>query len=92
MAVITIYRHENFSGEFKDFSVWVSNLEDESNGVLGNWNDETSSIWVHSGTWQIYADHDYKGATDTLKPGKYPNMHNLSVKDNQLTSFKIISE
>ncbi|HEV7253453.1 MAG TPA: beta/gamma crystallin-related protein [Mesorhizobium sp.] len=92
MALVYLYVDENFSGSSLGLRSTQNDLSDFTNGIGFNWNDETSSIRVVSGTWEFFEHVNHDGARMTLGPGDYPNMHNFPVKDNELSSIKLISE
>lgn len=60
----TVYWDADFRGES-----WT--MTENVPFVGKHWNDQISSIIVHSGTWVFYWDADYKGEQLRLGPGKY---------------------
>lgn len=80
---------------------WDSKLRGESwtaySGYLyvgDHWNDEISSIVVHSGNWQFYQHSRYRGVSSKiLGPGVYRWVEDPSVNmpNDSISSFKLIS-
>ena len=62
---LTLFADSDFRGNQVTLSNNVSNLND-----LG-FNDRTSSIVVHSGTWQLCEHKDFGGYCAELRPGEY---------------------
>ena len=62
---IILYEKEGFNGRELPLNDSVKNLKAVS------FNDVTSSIIVHRGTWTLYVHVDYTGNQFTVGPGTY---------------------
>ena len=69
---ITLYTREQFGGP--------ALLLHESAPDLGKqgFNDLTSSVVVHSGTWEVCADKHYKGKCLILQKGEYAQLKDFN--------------
>lgn len=69
---ITLYTREQFGGP--------ALLLHESAPDLGKqgFNDSTSSVIVHSGTWEVCADKQYKGKCLVLQKGEYAQLRDFN--------------
>jgi Beta/Gamma crystallin len=84
-----LFWDENFDGYIHGFNVDIPNLEKVAAKNPGsNWNDETSSIIVFEGTWLFFEHIEYKGLSIDLGPGRYPNITQLGLPDNSISSLK----
>ena len=84
-----LFWDENFDGYIHGFGADIPNLEKVSAKNPGsNWNDETSSIIVLEGTWRFYEHINYGGLSIELGPGRYPNITQLGLPDNSISSLK----
>lgn len=61
MAYIDLFDNQNFHGEKLTLSESASDLRAFHHAINGDWNDETSSFRVASGTWVLYEDVNYGG-------------------------------
>jgi hypothetical protein len=59
---------------------------------LGKWDNSLSSIVILSGTWEFYDEDDFKGTKiATLGPGVYPKVTAKGIKDNSISSIRLVS-
>jgi hypothetical protein len=59
---------------------------------LGKWDNSISSIIILSGTWDFFDDEDLTGTKMvTLGPGKYPRVTDKGLKDNSISSIRLVS-
>jgi hypothetical protein len=65
-AEITLYQHRDFGGRQLTVRSYMANVTN------AGFNDQTSSIIVNSGRWDVCTDADFKGYCATLLPGQYP--------------------
>ncbi|WP_158814472.1 beta/gamma crystallin-related protein [Methylocapsa sp. S129] len=92
MAQCTIFWDENFSGNAYVINNSIPDFRNMSGEFPGqNWNDETSSIKVASGTWRFFADINYQGASKDLGPGEYRSTTSVGIVDNTISSVQLIS-
>lgn len=82
-AEVILYSKPNFEGEVLRVTGDVPNLRDF------RFNDETSSMVVVSGQWEIYPDKNYGGTGIGVPPGRYPNMEAVLFENNELSSIRI---
>jgi len=83
---ITLYKNTNFSGGFRDITGEASNL-----GQLG-FDNETSSLIVHSGIWTLYRNSNFGETPDrpsvTIGPGQYANIEAIGFPGDKLSSVR----
>lgn len=83
MPQIIVYDNENFLG---DHTHIFGNMRD-----LGKWGNSISSMVILSGTWEFFDDEDFKGAKMAdLGPGMYPNLTSKGMKDNSISSIRLV--
>lgn len=82
-AEVILYSSPNFKGDALRVTADVANLRDF------RFNDETSSMVVLSGEWEIYPDKNYGGSGILVPPGRYPNMGAVLFENNELSSLKV---
>jgi hypothetical protein len=59
---------------------------------LGTWDNSISSLIVLSGTWEFFDDDDFTGTNmATLGPGQYPRVTEKGLKDNSISSIRLVS-
>ncbi len=59
---------------------------------LGKWDNSISSLIVLSGTWEFFDDDDFTGTKmATLGPGQYPRVTEKGLKDNSISSIRLVS-
>jgi hypothetical protein len=59
---------------------------------LGKWDNSISSLIILSGTWEFFDDDDFTGTNmATLGPGVYPRVTEKSLKDNSISSIRLVS-
>jgi hypothetical protein len=59
---------------------------------LGKWDNSISSIIILSGTWEFFDDEDLMGTKmATLGPGQYPRVTDKGLKDNSISSIRLVS-
>jgi hypothetical protein len=87
----SVYEHVNFNtNPGDDDDGWSFRTSLAVTYIGDDWNDEISSIIVHSGTWRFYEDVDYGGAYIDLGPGYHNDLHAMGWGD-KITSYKAIS-
>ncbi|MFT3809629.1 MAG: beta/gamma crystallin-related protein [Micropepsaceae bacterium] len=80
-----LYSKPDFQGEALRITGDIPNLRDRPY----RFNDETSSMVVISGEWEIYPDKDYGGAGILVPPGRYPSMEAVLFENNELSSIRV---
>jgi hypothetical protein len=59
---------------------------------LGKWENSISSLIIVSGTWEFFDDDDFTGTNmATLGPGVYPRVTEKGLKDNSISSIRLVS-
>ena len=59
---------------------------------LGKWENSISSLIIVSGTWEFFDDDDFTGTKmATLGPGVYPRVTEKGLKDNSISSIRLLS-
>jgi Beta/Gamma crystallin len=59
---------------------------------LGKWDNSISSLIILSGTWEFFDDDDFTGTKmATLGPGVYPRVTEKGLKDNSISSIRLVS-
>jgi Beta/Gamma crystallin len=59
---------------------------------LGKWDNSISSLIILAGTWEFFDDDDFTGTKmATLGPGQYPRVTDQSLKDNSISSIRLVS-
>jgi hypothetical protein len=59
---------------------------------LGKWDNRISALIILSGTWEFFDDEDFTGTKmATLGPGVYPRVTENGLKDNSLSSVRLVS-
>jgi beta/gamma crystallin len=59
---------------------------------LGTWDNSISSLIILSGTWEFFDDDDFTGTKmATLGPGVYPRVTEKGLKDNSISSIRLVS-
>ncbi len=82
-AEVILYSSPNFEGDALRITGDVPNLREL------RFNDETSSMVVISGEWEIYPDKNYGGTGIGVPPGRYPNMDAVLFENNELSSIRV---
>ena len=77
-----LYSKPNFEGDALRITGDVPNLREF------RFNDETSSMVVISGEWEIFPDRNYGGAGILVPPGRYPTMESVLFENNELSSIR----
>src|SRR3954469_3321495 len=62
---VTVYQHINFGG------AQLHSTGSRRDLRRFNWNDQISSIQVHSGTWQFFEHIHFGGSVMRVGPGSY---------------------
>jgi hypothetical protein len=84
MPQIIVFDNEDFLG---DHAHVFGNMRD-----LGKWGNSISSMIIISGTWEFFDDEDFKGTKMTdLGPGMYPKVTDKNIKDNSISSIRLVS-
>jgi Beta/Gamma crystallin/Ricin-type beta-trefoil lectin domain len=83
---ITLYKARNFGGARRDITGEAADLDQ-----LG-FDNEASSLIVHSGTWTLYRNPNFGETPDrpsvTVGPGEYPDIEALGFPDDKLSSLR----
>ena len=59
---------------------------------LGKWENSLSSLIIVSGTWECFDDDECTGTKmATLGPGVYPRVTEKGLKDNRISSIRLVS-
>jgi hypothetical protein len=59
---------------------------------LGKWDNSISSLIILSGTWEFFDDDNFTGTKmATLGPGVYPRVTEKGLKDNSISSIRLVS-
>jgi Beta/Gamma crystallin len=59
---------------------------------LGRWDNSMSSMVILSGTWEFFDDQNFQGALMAkLGPGRYANVTQYGLKDNSVSSIRLVS-
>lgn len=74
MKEVILFRDGLFRGPHIHVFQPEPDLTQNDMGMIGNWNDQTSSIVVVEGTWIFYSDVNYGGTYWMLSLGTYPNL------------------
>jgi hypothetical protein len=81
---IVAFDNENFLG---DHTHVFGNMKE-----LGKWDNSISSMVILSGTWEFFDEEDFKGTKmATLGPGVYPKVTAKGIKDNSISSIRLVS-
>jgi hypothetical protein len=59
---------------------------------LGKWDNSISSMIILSGTWEFFDDQNLQGTPMAkLGPGRYANVTQHGLKDNSVSSIRLVS-
>jgi Beta/Gamma crystallin len=59
---------------------------------LGTWDNSISSLVILSGTWELFEDDNFTGSKKAqLGPGLYPRVTDQGLKDNSISSIRLVS-
>ena len=59
---------------------------------LGKWNNSISSMVILSGRWEFFDEENFKGTKMTeLGPGTYLHVKDHGMKDNSISSIRLVS-
>jgi len=59
---------------------------------LGKWGNSISSMVIVSGRWEFFDDESFKGTKmNELGPGVYLNVKDHGIKDNSISSIRLVS-
>jgi hypothetical protein len=59
---------------------------------LGKWNNSISSMVILSGRWEFFDEEHFKGTKMTeLGPGIYLRVHDHGLKDNSISSMRLVT-
>lgn len=87
-SAITLYQHEGYSGRELTLTGSVTDLTDQN----FNFNDITSSIIVHRGTWKLFEHTNYEGRYINVCVGKYNiDVITRSIGNDTISSVKKIN-
>ena len=65
----SVFEHENFNTNNGDEDGWSYRTSLRISYIGDDWNDQISSMFVHSGTWRFYEHADFVGEHFDLPPG-----------------------
>jgi uncharacterized protein YcfJ len=68
MAQLTFYEHDGFQGRSFSTNRQVADFQ------RGGFNDESSSVIVDRGRWEVCEDAQFSGQCFVLQPGQYPSL------------------
>jgi len=80
---LTLYSHTDFGGSTRIVTADTPDL-----GTI-SFNNQASSLKIRSGTWILYRDRNYGGASIILGPGSYPRLGPLGLPNNTLSSIRL---
>lgn len=89
LAGCTVYLDENLTGDRVDVAHNEIDLTLKKRLVVGDWNDEISSIQVHSGICRVFEHTEFHGAYRDLKKGIYKNGTEIGLPDNTISSIEV---
>jgi hypothetical protein len=58
---------------------------------LGKWGNSISSMVILSGHWEFFDEENFKGTKTELGPGVYLNFKERPIKDNSISSIRLVS-
>jgi hypothetical protein len=59
---------------------------------LGKWGNSISSMVIVAGRWEFFDEEDFKGTRMAeLGPGVYLNVKDHGIKDNSISSIRLVS-
>ena len=59
---------------------------------LGKWNNSISSMVILAGHWEFFDEKDFKGKNmGTLGPGVYLRVQDHGIKDDSISSIRLVS-
>jgi hypothetical protein len=58
---------------------------------LGKWGNSISSMVIVSGRWEFFDEENFKGTKTELGPGVYLNVKEHGIKDNSISSIRLVS-
>jgi len=59
---------------------------------LGKWDNSISSMVILSGRWEFFDDEKFQGTKmNELGPGVYLNVKDHGIKDNSISSIRLVS-
>jgi len=59
---------------------------------LGKWDNSISSMVILAGRWEFFDDDHFKGTKmGELGPGVYLRVHDRGLKDNSISSIRLVS-
>lgn len=79
---ILLFRDANYNGTVR--------VVGEDLPSMNDWNDSVTSIIVTRGTWLLFADANYKGTQWILGPGQYSNSNAAGIRNDTVSSLRII--
>ena len=92
MAVCILFKDRDMRGNSLHLGASERDLRNRGEGN-GNWNDETSSIRIVSGTWQFFDHINFDGArSPVLGPGDYPTHDHFGLPNDVMSSVLKVSD
>jgi hypothetical protein len=92
---ILLFEDSDFGGK----SIDIQTASPDLGGFKeGSFNDRVSSFVILSGNWSFYRDVKfagpflYGGQPMVLKPGTYNRVEDLGIKDNEISSLKVVKD
>jgi hypothetical protein len=84
LAHLILYENLNFQGRYKDVF--------QSQQSLGDFNRLTSSIVIREGHWQFFTGANFQGQTgpSTLGPGTYHRVEDVGIRNDTISSVKLV--
>ncbi len=84
---ITLYQHK-FEGKHLTFRESVPNFPEIAQASGIPINDQISSIRIKAGRWTLYEHADYKGSAKELRPGEYPQVEEVGIRNDSVSSVR----
>ena len=74
-AQLTLFKDDGFQGTRITANHAIDNFANSG------FNDETSSIDVRGGAWEVCTDAYFEGRCVVLRPGNYPSLRSIGIND-----------
>ena len=58
---------------------------------LGKWNNSISSMVIVAGRWEFFDEEKFQGTKVELGPGVYLHVKDHGIKDNSISSIRLVS-
>ena len=84
-AQLTLFKDDGFQGNRTTANHAIDNFANSG------FNDETSSVDVRGGTWEVCTDAYFEGRCVVLRPGNYPSLRSMGIND-QISSVRPVDQ